>query len=55
MITVNHSKCSKCDKVQHVAQLKENPDAVGSLCIDEVECKGRIAENSKATGIKDSK
>jgi hypothetical protein len=55
MITVSHSKCSKCGKVQRVAQLKENPDAVGSICKDEVECKGRIAEDSKATGIKDPK
>ena len=55
MITVSHSKCNKCGKVQHVAQLKENPDVVGSICKDEVECKGRIVEGSKAAPTKDPK
>ena len=48
MTIVSNSKCSKCHKVQHVSQLKENPDAIGLICKDEVKCKVKIAEVSKA-------
>ncbi len=47
MTTVTHSTCKKCGKAQHVAQLKKNPDSIGLVCDNEVECKARVAKNVK--------
>ena len=55
MIAVMHSKCSKCDKVQHIEQLKDNPEGAGLICNDEMECKSRLARTDKADVTKDPK
>ncbi len=36
---VSHSKCKKCGEILNVIELKDNPNGVGMVCIDEAECK----------------
>ncbi len=38
---VSHSKCKKCGKIVNVIELKDNPEGVGMVCVDESECKIR--------------
>ena len=36
---MNHTKCQKCQKIFNVVELQENPDGIGKICIDTLECK----------------
>lgn len=38
---VKHSKCKKCGEILNEIELKDNPQGVGKVCVDEVECKKR--------------
>ena len=38
MNTVSYSKCQKCNNKQHISELKENPDGIGMVCIDNKAC-----------------
>lgn len=38
---INHSKCKKCGAILNVAELKDNNEGIGKVCIDEAECKNR--------------
>lgn len=51
MSIVEHGKCKKCNKVQHVSKLKQNPDPdeAGNVCIDEALCKEEQSK-LKSTG-----
>lgn len=41
---ISHTKCQKCQKIFNVAELKENPDGIGHICIDNVACRKRLEE-----------
>jgi hypothetical protein len=41
---VSHSKCKMCGEILNVVELKDNPDGVGMVCADKVECKKRQQE-----------
>lgn len=46
--TMSHTKCQKCQKNFNVADLKQNPDGIGRICIDDVACKNRQEEKKSA-------
>lgn len=43
--TVNHAQCQKCQKIFNVADLKENPEGIGHVCINAIACKKREQKN----------
>ena len=38
---VSHSKYKKCGNILNVIELKDNPEGVGMVCVDEAKCKER--------------
>lgn len=38
-VIINHTKCQKCQKILNVAELQENLDGIGKICIDILACK----------------
>lgn len=38
---VNHSKCKKCGEILNTVYLKDNPEGIGMVCVNEPECKKR--------------
>jgi len=47
MDLVEHSKCKKCQNVQHISFLEEHENGVGKVCIDVGACKRREDEYLK--------
>ena len=45
MNIVLHSRCRKCNKGLNVADLKEDENGEGMVCIDSDACKKRQAKN----------
>ena len=44
-VIMNHTKCQKCQKTLNVVDLKDNPDGIGRICIDAIECKKQEQKN----------
>ena len=47
-LIVSHSKCQKCRRVLNVAELKENAEGIGKVCIDEFQCKQTQEKSNQA-------
>jgi hypothetical protein len=48
-LTMSHTKCQKCQKNFNVAELKEKPEGVGRICINDIACKKRQEEKKFAS------
>ena len=38
---IQYSKCKRCKDNFNILELKDNPDGVGMVCIDEASCQQR--------------
>ena len=45
---MNHTKCQKCQRIFNVVELQENPDGIGKICIDALECEKRQRKNAQS-------
>ena len=48
---MSHAKCQKCQKNFNVAELKENSEGIGRICIADVACKKRQEEKKLASNL----
>ena len=44
---ISTSRCRRCHKVLNLSELKENPDGVGRVCIDEEACRKRTERQKR--------